>query len=61
MMPMQEIDPLLQQVRALVLELSRLEGDGVDEVALTARRRRLERLKSRLAELVSHDPSLVAA
>jgi hypothetical protein len=60
-MPMQEIDGLLQQIRALVLELRRLEGDGVDGIALTARRRELRRLKSRLAELVSHDPNLVAA
>jgi hypothetical protein len=60
-MPMQEIDGLLQQIRALVLELRRLEGDGVDGIALTARRRELRRLKSRLAELVGHDPNLVAA
>jgi hypothetical protein len=60
-MPKQEIDALLHQIRALVLELRRLEGDGVDGIALTARRRKLERLKSRLAELVSHDPSIVAA
>jgi hypothetical protein len=60
-MPVQEIDGLLQQIRALVLELRRLEGDGVDGIALTARRRELRRLKSRLAELVSHDPNLVAA
>jgi hypothetical protein len=60
-MPMQQIDGLLQQIRALVLELRRLEGDGVDGIALTARRRELRRLKSRLAELVSHDPNLVAA
>lgn len=60
-MPIQEIDALLQQIRALVLELRRLEGDGVDGIALTARLRRLQRLKSRLAELVSHDPSLAAA
>jgi hypothetical protein len=60
-MPVQEIDGLLQQIRALVLEFRRLEGDGVDGIALTARRRELRRLKSRLAELVSHDPNLVAA
>jgi hypothetical protein len=58
---MVEIDGLLQQIRALVLELRRLEGDGVDGLALTARRRKLEALKSRLADLVSHDPSLAAA
>lgn len=60
-MPKQEIDALLQQIRALVLKLHRLEGDGVDGIALTARRRKLRQLKSRLAELVSHDPNLVAA
>lgn len=60
-MPTAEIDALLQQIRALVLELRRLEGDGVDGITLTARRRELERLKSRLAELVSHDRSLAAA
>jgi hypothetical protein len=60
-MPRQEIDALLQQIRPLVLELRRLEGDGVDGIALTVRRRELRRLKSRLAELVSHDPNLVAA
>jgi hypothetical protein len=56
-----ELDTLLQQIRAVVLELRRLEGDGVDGIVLAARRRELERLKSRLAELVSHDPALVAA
>jgi hypothetical protein len=60
-MPLYEIDPLLQQIRALVLELRQLEGDGADGLALAARRRELERLKSRLAELVSHDPTLAAA
>ena len=60
-MPLPEIDRLLQQIRALVLELHRLEGDGVDGLAVASRRRELERLKSRLADLVSHDPSLVAA
>lgn len=58
---MAEIDALLQQIRALVLELSRLEGDGVDGIALTARRREIERLKARLADLISHDPTLAAA
>jgi hypothetical protein len=56
-MPMAEVDGLLQQIRALVLELRRLEGDGVDGIALTARRRKLELLKSRLADLVSHEPA----
>jgi hypothetical protein len=58
---MAEIDALLQQIRALVLELRRLEGDGVDGIALTARRREIERLKARLEEVVSHDPTLAAA
>jgi hypothetical protein len=58
---MAEIDALLQQIRALVLELRRLEGDGVDGIALTARSREIERLKVRLADLISHDPTLAAA
>ena len=58
---MAEIDALLQQIRALVLELRRLEGDGVDGIALTARRRDIERLKARLADVISHDPTLAAA
>jgi hypothetical protein len=60
-MPLREVEPLLQQIRALVLELQQLEGDGVDAIALAARRRELERLRSRLALLVSHDPTLAAA
>ena len=59
-MPIREIDALLQQIRTVVLELHRLEGDGVDGLAVTARRREVERLKSRLADLVSHDPGLAA-
>jgi hypothetical protein len=58
---MAEIDALLQQIRAVVLELRRLEGDGVDGIALTARRREIERLKARLADVISHDPTLAAA
>jgi len=58
---LREIDRLLQQIRALVLELHRLEGDGVDGLAVASRRRELARLKSRLADLVSHDPGLIAA
>ena len=54
MMPLHEIEPLLQRIRALVLELRQLEGDGADGSALTARRRELERLKTRLADIVSH-------
>ena len=60
-MPLREIDRLLQQIRALVLELNRLEGDGVDGLAVASRRLELERLRGRLADLVSHDPDLVAA
>jgi hypothetical protein len=56
-----DVDPLLQQIRDLVLELQQLEGDGVDGMTLAARRRELELLRSRLAELVNHDPELVAA
>jgi hypothetical protein len=60
-MPNHEIDAVLLQIRTAVLELRRLEGDGLDGLVLSARRRELEDLKSRLAELVSHDSSLVAA
>jgi hypothetical protein len=58
---MAEIDKLLQQIRAVVLELRRLEGDGVDGITLTARRREIERLKARLADVISHDPTFAAA
>jgi hypothetical protein len=60
-MPNHEIDVVLLQIRSAVLELRRLEGDGLDGLVLSARRQELEGLKSRLAELVSHDPSLAAA
>jgi hypothetical protein len=60
-MPARDVDALLAQIRSLVLELHQLEGDGLDGIALTPRRAELRRLKSRLAHLVSHDRSLVAA
>jgi hypothetical protein len=60
-MPNHEIDAVLLQIRTAVLELRRLEGDGLDGLVLSSRRQELEGLKSRLAELVSHDPSLAAA
>ena len=60
-MPNHEIDAVLLQIRTAVLELRRLEGDGLDGFVLSARRQELEGLKLRLAELVSHDPSLAAA
>ena len=60
-MPNHEIDALLLQIRTVVLELRRLEGDGLDGLVLSSRRQDLEGLKLRLAELVSHDPSLAAA
>ena len=60
-MPNHEIDAVLLQIRTAVLELRRLEGDGLDGLVLSARRQEIEGLKSRLAELVSHDPSLAAA
>jgi hypothetical protein len=59
-MPLYEIDSLLQQIRALVVELRQLEGDGADGNAVLTRRRELARLKSRLAELVTHDYSAAA-
>ena len=61
MTPARDIDALLVQIRALVLELHQLEGDGLDGIALTPRRVELRRLKSRLADVVSHDRTLVAA
>jgi hypothetical protein len=60
-MPNHEIDAVLLQIRTAVLELRRLEGDGLDGLVLSARRAEVESLKLRLAELVTHDPSLVAA
>jgi hypothetical protein len=60
-MPGREIEALLGRIRALVLELHQLEGDGLDGIALSPRRAELRRLKSRLADLVSHDRTLVAA
>ena len=60
-MPLDEVDRLLRQIRALVLELRLLEGDGVDGFALAARRREVERLKTRLADIVSRDRTLAAA
>ena len=57
-MPEHEIDAVLLQIRTVVLELRRLEGDGL---VLSSRRQELESLKSRLAEIVSHDPSVAAA
>jgi len=59
--PARDIDALLGRIRALVLELQQLEGDGLDGSALWPRRAELRRLKSRLADLVSHDRTLVAA
>ena len=61
MTPARDIDALLVQIRALALELHQLEGDGLDGIALTPRRVELRRLKSRLADVVSHDRTLVAA
>ena len=56
-----DVEPLLQRIRELVLELQQLEGDGVDGATLAARRRELEELRSRLAQIVSHDHALEAA
>jgi hypothetical protein len=60
-MQLHDVDPLLQQIRDLVLELQQLEGDGADAMTLAARTRELEQLRSLLAKVVSHDPALVAA
>jgi hypothetical protein len=56
-MALREIDPLLQRIRALVVETQQLEGDGADETALRVRRHELDQLKSLLANVVSHDPT----
>ncbi len=55
-MTLHEIDSLLERIRALVVELGQLEGDGADGAALAIRRRELDQLKSLLANVVSHDP-----
>jgi hypothetical protein len=60
-MPDHEIEALLLQIRTVVLELRTLEGDGLDGIALCPRRRELQGLKSRLADLVSRAPGLAAA
>ena len=59
-MPNHEIDVVLLQIRSAVLELRRLEGDGLDGLAVASRRQQLDGLKSRLAELVGGDRRLVA-
>ena len=41
-MPNHEIDALLLQIRTVVLELRRLEGDGLDGLVLSSRRQDLE-------------------
>jgi hypothetical protein len=56
-MALHELDPLLDRIRALVVDIDQLEGDGVDEPVLAARRRQLAQLKSLLAKVVSHDPT----
>jgi hypothetical protein len=54
-MPSYELEPLLQQIRARVLELRQLEGDGADRASLAARWSEINRLKARLAALVSRE------
>jgi hypothetical protein len=54
-MALHELDPLLDNIRALVADIDQLEGDGVDEPLLAARRRQLAHLKSLLAKVVTHD------
>jgi hypothetical protein len=46
---------LLQQIRARVLELRQLEGDGADRASLAVRRREIDHLKERLAAVVSRE------
>ena len=61
MRPERQIETLLAEIRALVLELHQLEGDGLDAFALLPRKAELRRLKSRLADLAGRDATLVAA
>jgi hypothetical protein len=57
-MAFHNIDPLLERIRIIVAETEQLEGDGADETALGVRRHELAQLKSLLANVVSHDPTL---
>jgi hypothetical protein len=54
-MPRYELEAILLEIRTVVLELQRLEGDGLDGLVVASRRQQLHGLKSRLAELVSRD------
>ena len=54
-MALHELDPLLDNIRALVADIDQLEGDGVDEPVVAARRRELAQLKSLLAKAVSRE------
>jgi hypothetical protein len=54
-MPRYELEAILLEIRTVVLELQRLEGDGLDGLVVASRRQQLNGLKSRLAELVSRD------
>jgi hypothetical protein len=60
-MTLHEIDPLLERIRALVVETQQLEGDGADETALAGARHELSQLKSLLATVVRHDNFSAAA
>jgi hypothetical protein len=57
-MPCLELEAVLLEIRTVVLELRRLEGDGLDGLVVASRRQQLDGLKSRLAELVVGDRSL---
>jgi hypothetical protein len=54
-MTLHELDPLLDRIRTLVTDIDQLEGDGVDDPVLDARRRQLAHLKSLLAKVASHE------
>ena len=60
-MPCLELEAVLLEIRTVVLELRRLEGDGLDGLVVASRRQQLDGLKSRLAELVSRGSGLAAA
>jgi hypothetical protein len=57
-MPCLELEAVLLEIRTVVLELRRLEGDGLDGLVVASRRQQLDGLRSRLAELVSSDANL---
>jgi hypothetical protein len=54
-MGVRELDPLLERIRTLVADIDQLEGDGVDEPVVAARRHQLAQLKALLAKVAKHE------